>query len=216
MDGEAPSPAANHLLTVNNYNIKVDEKKAQFFHTNVAKMLFLCKRARPDLQTAVAFLSTRVKSCNEDDYKTLIRMLQFLRATREKILTLSAYSLHNVRWWVDASYAVHLDMKSHTGGAMPLGWGVIYGTSKRHKLNTNSSTKAELVGVDDVMPQVICTLYFLEAQGYKIDDNTLYQDKKISILLETNGRGPSGKRTRHIAVRYFFITDRVKSKEIRI
>jgi hypothetical protein len=34
--------------------------------------------------------------------------------------------------------------------------------------------------------------------------------------LEPNGRGSSGKRTRHIAVRYFFIADRVKSKEIRI
>jgi hypothetical protein len=108
-------------------------------------------------------------------------------------------------------------MRSHTGGAMSLGRGVVYGTSKWQKLNTKSSTKAELVGVDeDMMPQVLWTLYFLEAQGYKIDDNILYQDNKSSILLETNGRGSSGKRTRHISVRYFFIADRVKSKEIRI
>jgi hypothetical protein len=107
-------------------------------------------------------------------------------------------------------------MKSHTGGAMSLGAGVIYGTSKRQKLNTKSSTEAEVVGTDDVMPQMLWTLYFLEAQGYKIDDNLLYQDNKSSILLETNGRGSSGKRTRHMNVRYFFIADRVKSKEIRI
>jgi hypothetical protein len=66
------------------------------------------------------------------------------------------------------------------------------------------------------MPQVLCTIYFLWDQGYKIDDNILYQDNKSSILLETNGRGSSGKRTRHIAVRYFFIAYRVKSKDIRI
>jgi hypothetical protein len=66
------------------------------------------------------------------------------------------------------------------------------------------------------MPQMLWTLYFLEAQGYKIDDNVLYEDNKSSILLETNGRGSSSKRTRHIAIRYFFIADRVKSKEIRI
>jgi hypothetical protein len=66
------------------------------------------------------------------------------------------------------------------------------------------------------MPQVLWTLYFLKAQGYKINDNILYQDNKSSILLETNGRGSSGKRTRHMNVRYFFIADRVKSKEIRI
>jgi hypothetical protein len=155
MDGEAPSPTANHLLTVNDDQTKVDEKKAQLFHTYVVKVMFLCKRARPDLQTEVAFLSTRVNSCDEDDYKKLIRMLQFLRATRDELLTLSATSLHNVRWWLDASYNVHPDMRSHTGGTMSLGRGVIYRTSKRHKLNTKSSTEAELVGVDDVMPQVL-------------------------------------------------------------
>jgi hypothetical protein len=143
-------------------------------------------------------------------------MQQFIRATKEDYLTLSADSLHNVRWWVDAAYAVHPDMKSHTGGGLSLGTGIIYGTSKCQKLNTKSSTEAEIVGTDDVMPQILWTLYFLEAQGYRIDDNVLCQDNKSSILLETNGRGFSDKKTRHIDVRYFFIADRVKSGQIRI
>jgi hypothetical protein len=215
-DGEASTPAGNDLFKIDENSPNVDEKKAQFYHTYVAKTLFVCKRARPDLQTTVSFLCKRVKDCREDDYKKLKRMLQFIRATKDDYLTLSAASLHNVRWWVDASYAVHPDMKSHTGGALSLGSGVIYGTSKSQKLNVKSSTEAEIVGTDDVMPQILWTLYFLEAQGYKIKDNTLYQDNKSSILLETNGRGSSGKRTRHIDVRYFFIADRVKSGEIKI
>jgi hypothetical protein len=117
---------------------------------------------------------------------------------------------------VDASHAVHPDMKRHTGGAMSLGRGVIYGTSKRQKLNTKSSTKSELVDTDDVVPQMLWTLYFLEAQGCKIDDNVLHQDNKSSILLENNGRGSSGKGTRHVDVRHFFVTDRVKSGEVPI
>jgi hypothetical protein len=106
MDGEAATPAANHLFDVDEDSPRVSKEKAQFFHTYVAKALFLCKRARPDLQTAVAFLCTGVKSCKEDDYKKLTRMLQFMRATKDDFLTLSANSLHNVRWWVDASSAV--------------------------------------------------------------------------------------------------------------
>jgi hypothetical protein len=97
MDGKAATPAANHLFDVDEDSSRGSEEKAQFFHTYVAKSLFLCKRARPDLQTAVAFLCTRVKSCNEDDYKKLTRMLQFIRATKDDFLTLSAISLHNVR-----------------------------------------------------------------------------------------------------------------------
>jgi hypothetical protein len=99
---------------------------------------------------------------------------------------------------------------------MSLGGGVICGTSKRQKLNTKSSTESEIVGADDVMPQMLWTLYFLEAQGYKIDDDILHQDNKSSILLENNGRGSSGKGARHMDVRHFFVTDQVKSGEVLI
>jgi len=44
----------------------------------------------------------------------------------------------------------------------------------------------------------------------------LLQDNKSSILLERNGKASSGKRTRHINIRYFFITDRVNMKEVSI
>jgi hypothetical protein len=72
-------------------------------------------------------------------------------------------------------------------------------------MNTKSSTESEVVGTDNVMPQVLWTLYFLEAQGYKMNNNVLYQDKKSSILLETNGHGSSRKWTRHINVCYFLL-----------
>jgi hypothetical protein len=105
---------------------------------------------------------------------------------------------------VDASFAVHPDMKSHTGGVMSLSSGTIYGTSTRQKLNTKSSTEAELVGVNNVMLQVLWTRYFLEAQGYGVKDSIIHQDNQSSILLEKQGRASSSKRTRHINIRYFF------------
>jgi hypothetical protein len=66
-----------------------------------------------------------------------------------------------IKWWVDASYAVHPGMKSHAGGVMTLGEGATYGTLTRQKLNTKSSTDAELVGVNAIMPQLLWTRYFL-------------------------------------------------------
>ena len=121
-----------------------------------------------------------------------------------------------VKWWVDASFAVHPDMKSHTGGVMTLGKGAVYATSTRQKLNTKSSTEGELVGVNDVLPQVLWTRYFLEAQGYGATDSVVYQDNQSAILLEKNGRASSSKRTRHINIRYFFVTDRVAAKEVAV
>lgn len=70
MDGEAASPAANHLFKVNKTNpVMQEELTSVLFHHNVAKPLLLCKRARPGIQTAVAFLCTRVKGPDADNYK---------------------------------------------------------------------------------------------------------------------------------------------------
>ena len=88
-----------------------------------------------------------------------------------------------------------------------MGCGFPISVSTKQKLNTKSSTESELVGVDDMMPIIIWTRYFLLEQGYGVVENLLLQDNKSSILLERNGKASSGKRTRHINIRYFFITD---------
>jgi hypothetical protein len=215
MDGESPTPAASHLFDVNMESpVKLDPNRVKTFHHKVAQLLFLSKRARPDIQTAVAFLCTRVKSPDVDDWKKLARVLKYLRGTVTMPLTLEASNLQVIKWWVDASYAVHDDMKSHTGGVMTMGNGVVYATSTRQKLNTRSSTEAELVSIHNVLPQVIWTRYFLQSQGYEGVESVVYQDNQSSILLEKNGKLSSGKRTRHINIRYFFVADRIKAKEV--
>ena len=216
MTGVSPSPAANHLFDVNPEAQKLVPEKQEFFHHVVAQLLFLCKRARPDIQTAVSFLCTRVQNPDVDDYKKLARVIKYLCGTITLPLRLEVNSLSKTSWWVDASYAVHPDMKSHTGGVFSLGRGAIYGTSTRQKINAKSSTEAELIAVAEVLPQALWTRYFLEAQGHKCDDSVLYQDNKSAILLEQNGRASSSKRTRHIDIRYYFITDRIANGEVRI
>jgi hypothetical protein len=84
------------------------------------------------------------------------------------------------------------------------------------KLNTTSSTEAELVAADDIIPQMLWTRQFLLAQGVEISHNVLHQDNKGAILLEENGIASSSLRTRHINIRYFFIKDRVTANELEL
>ena len=88
--------------------------------------------------------------------------------------------------------------------------------SRKQKLNTRSTAEAELVGADDAITQVLWTKLFMEAQGYQIEKNILYQDNKSTILLEENGKKSSGKRTRHLNIRYFFLTDQVEKNKVKI
>jgi hypothetical protein len=157
-----------------------------------------------------------VSSPDIDDLGKLKRVMRYLRDTKDLALTLEASDDGVIRWWVDASFAVHPNMWSHIGAVMSFGKGAVSGMSWKQKINTKSSCEAELVGVDDAVPMVLWTLQFLNAQGFAVTDNVLYQDNQSAILLEKNGTRSSGKRTRHLDIRYFFITDRVDKKEERV
>ena len=77
----------------------------------MAKALFLCKRARPDIQTAVAFLTTRVKNADMDDWKKLLRLMSYLKGTTKMVLILEANNMNLLKCFIDASYSVHNDMR---------------------------------------------------------------------------------------------------------
>jgi len=167
----AATPAANCLFEVNTSNLESLDKEAKdVFHTNVAKLLFLSKWARPDIQTAVGVLCTRVKSPDRDDYNKLKQVMKYLQGTIKLPLTLEADGTNVIKTWVDASFVVHHDMRSQTGRVITLGRGAMYSTSTRQKLNTRSSTESELVAMNDVLPQVLWTRYFLREQGYEVYD----------------------------------------------
>ncbi len=87
------------------------------FHTFVAKLLYLSKRTRPDITLVIGFLTTRVKGPNQDDWNRLVRCIAYLNQTVELPLKLSCRSDPlQLKWWTDASHAVHVDSKGQTGG----------------------------------------------------------------------------------------------------
>jgi hypothetical protein len=177
--------------------------------------MFLCKRGRQDLQPGVAFMSTRVTKPNKGDWKKLVKWMNFLKATQDDVTTMSADDTASVKWHVDASFAPHEDMKSHTGATMTLGLGTISSISTKQKVNSCSSTEAELIGVDDVISKVLWTTLFIKAQGFDVA-TTIYRDNTSSMKLEANGKSSSGKRTRHFDIKYFYITDLIKRDLVQI
>ena len=91
-DGKSATPAPLHLFAVDENAKVLDETTAQFFYHNVAKLLFLCKSAHPDIQTAVAILYTRVKCPDVDDYKKMTRVMKYF-SNGELPLVLEAENL---------------------------------------------------------------------------------------------------------------------------
>ena len=208
--------APDDLFKVDEDAVKLEQAAAKSFHNITAKAIYVTKRARPDKSLDIAFLTTRVKGPAIDDRRKLRHLIEYLRATRELPLIIGADGTGVLSWYVDALFAMHPDMRGHTGGAMTMGRGFPLDKSTKHKLNTRSSTESEIVAVDDMIPQILWARLFMRAQGFEVRDNILYQDNRSAILLETNGRASSSKRTKHINIRYYYVADRVAKGDLRV
>ena len=213
----AMTPSSNNLMNRDDDAKLIDNKeRKEQYHNVVAKALFLSKRSRPDIQPTVAVLATRVREPSESDWGEMVRLLKYLNGTRNKCLTLRVDNLNILKWYVDVSFGVHPDFRSHTGGVLTMGHGAIISMSRKQKLNTRNTCEAELVGADDMSVLILWTKLFLEELGYTVERNILKQDNKAAILLETNGRKSVGRRNRAINVRYFFLTDQIARGNVEV
>jgi len=106
--------------------------------------------------------------------------MQYLCGTRHLTLTIEP---GEDNWWVDSSYTIHLDFRSHSGIIMTLGKGATYTASRKKKINTKRSTAAKQVAIDYWMTQVLWRRHFLSSQGIHVPTTTIYQDNESTILL---------------------------------
>jgi hypothetical protein len=212
---KAASPAAGHLFHVQEDAPKLDTAGSKRFHSLVAKLLFLAKRVRPEILPAVIFLTTRVNGPDTDDDKKLTRILSYLHSQPSLFLRLTGSHVNSPACFVDASYAVHGDFKGHTGAFISLGGGAIHVKSSKQKINSKSSTEAELIALSDYSSQLIWTRDFLHHQGLSMNPALIYQDNKSTLALIERGR-PSAELSRHINIRYFFVKDRIERGELQL
>lgn len=99
---------------------------------------------------------------------------------------------------------------------LTLGKGCISGSSTKQKVNSRSTTEAELVCVDDKIAKVVWTKKFIESQGFKVNLNIIYQDNTSTIKLMNNGKRRPGKHTRHFDIRLFYANDLIGRDECTV
>jgi hypothetical protein len=113
------SAAPDSLFKVDDNCEKLNQHKAVEFHNLVANTLYSTKKARPDTCTAITFLTTRGRAPDKDDWNKLVHLMRYIRGTRTMPLILSANGSGILKWWVDASFAVHTSMDCPWGEFFP-------------------------------------------------------------------------------------------------
>ena len=222
-----PTPAAEDLFEVDETSEGLDEDEMKYFHTYVAKLLYLAKRTRPECLVATSFLCTRVTRSTKQDKTKLDRVMGYLRRTPNQTIVFRPGQLGIMpRQYVDASYGVHVDGKSHTGACIIIGdTGAVFNKSSKQSIVTKSSTEAELVAGSDALNQLLHARELVKhqdkLQSYKdgkelyLAPSPLYQDNKSTIELIKTGRAKHEK-SRHINIRHFWMHGKVLDKSIVI
>ena len=213
--GYAKTPAAEDLFDVDEESPRLAEVDADVFHSRVAKLLYLAKRVRPELLPAIIFLTTRVNCSTMQDKGKLDRVLRYLNKFPRLGIGLSVSKPLSVVGYIDASFGVHSDYKSHTGAVVSLGSGPITCDSSKQKTNAKSSYEAELMGATDDSNNLFYVRNLLIEQGHKVGPAKLYQDNMSAMASIKNGKATS-KRSRHINIRYFYLKDRVDIGELEL
>jgi hypothetical protein len=117
--GTKTSAAPGSLFKVDENCEKLKQDKAVEFHNLVAKTLYSTKQARRDTCTAIAFLTTRVRAPDKEDWNKFVHLMRYIICTRTITQILSANGSGILKWWVDTSFAVHPNMCGHSGEDCP-------------------------------------------------------------------------------------------------
>ena len=183
----ATSPATPKLFVIDTDSPCLPEPKRQLFHSAVAKLLYLAKRTRPELLPLISFLASRVTAATEDDMSKLRHGLSYLKASPDRGIVLKTTDPRQVLAYIDASFAVHADMKSHTAVIITLGAGPIYVESVKQKLVSRSSTEAELIALSDGITHAIWAREWLICQGYtSVPPVIVYQNNLSTKMMKKN------------------------------
>ncbi len=90
-------------------------------------------------------MTTRVKAPDEDDWKKLLRVLGYLKGMTHFDLTISCDSLDKLTWYIDGSYAIHDNMKGHSGAVLMIGDSAVLSRSNKQRLIQGALRKQNLV-----------------------------------------------------------------------
>jgi hypothetical protein len=211
---KASTPARENLFELPADSQPATEAQSVWFHSNVAKMLYLSKRTYPECLGVVGFLSTRVNSCTNHDISKLSRLLSYVvKHPQQRLVLRTSSRPFRTYMLADASYGIHADHKSQSASNVGIGDKDYYGATVQVKSNkqtqtAKSSGEAELISASDQAGELLHADRLMRAQGYTdMEAPILYQDNTSALDLIDKGR-PISSRSRHIDLKDFWLHEK--------
>ena len=183
------------------------------FHSNVAKVLYLAKRTRPDVLLCVSHLASKVIQPTVKDICKLNRLISYLSNSSNLGIIFNSNSDNIMRLYCDAAYLVHNDCKSRSGVVALFNGGVVAARSNKQSIVTKSSTESELIALCDGVSWILYFNEFMTELGYNYGTPIVYEDN-LAVINVVRNENNINKGLKHVKMKYYFIHQHVKNEDI--
>ena len=206
--------------------IKNEEKDEIFedvstYQSAIGSLIYLATATRPDIAFAVNQAAQAMREPMQSDWVKVKRIMRYLQKTKKMKIVYKRNEKEEdeVIGFSDASYGEDRKDRKSTSGYLfikaqaPIAW-----KSKKQPIVSLSSMEAEYIALTAATKEALW-LRKLEKEIERKKENDevkirIYEDNQSAI--KTANDEIHNERSKHIDIRYHFIRERIKRKEIEI
>jgi len=181
------------------------------YRSLIGMLMYVAVGTRPDISYAVSKLSGYLDCHRSSHWKAAIRVVRYLKGTRDLQLTLGGQTPILLSGYSDSDYGNCLDSrKSVSGYCFSLGSGVISYASRKQKTVATSSTEAEYIAASEACRELCWLRQVLTELNFDQRNATpLLCDNNGAISLSSDPTFHA--RAKHIDIRHHFIREKVEN-----
>lgn len=199
----------NLLARDNSENQEIESKCRML----IGSLLYACC-TRPDLCVAISFLSRYQHCASNDLFKSLKRILRYIKGTINLSLIYRKNKNFELKGYCDADWAGDkIDRKSTTGYIFSIFGNPVSWCSKKQPNVSLSSTEAEYNALGLAITEGCWLKNLIKEFGYDSKIYILEDNQSVIRIAENN---ESNKRLKHMDVKYCFINEKVSSGLVKI
>jgi len=190
------------------------------FRSLLMKVMYLALRTRPDILLHTVVLSSRQKAPTVTDWGKLMRLVEYIKGTREQGITFKSTGELDLHAYTDAAFSCHQDCRSHTGYCIRVdrtNSASVLNRSVKQKSLADSSTEAEIIALHEGVRHLLWVLDIYSSLGYRPECAVeVYQDNLAAIQLTKDVPVNFKGNSKFISRKYFTVHEHLENGRIQL
>jgi hypothetical protein len=195
----------------------VDTDTSRYGSLVVGSFMYLANTTRPDIAASTGQLARFLSKPKAHHWKAALHVLRYLCGSRDVGITYTgkAASPNVLVGYADSDWGGCKDTGRSTGGnAFLIDGAAASWSSRRQEVVATSTAEAELISATTAAQEAVHLRLLLTEMGFPQGPTVVYEDNQPCIKIAQNPI--NSQRTKHIALRHFYVREKVASKEIAL